>query len=181
MAPSRTRKTPMQIDGQLLRRSSRIAQLQETQKNQVSIDIPTVNKSPQKKSAPKKQRVIKQHLQSIKVDDYDSMKINDLFKLVNMHTLDQSNKKLYYNILQKIVKNVDKLSIRNRVKDMYEKRADVITFVCSTLNVSFDTVDDFLDTTLCYKEVKEAQLRKTVRSMETDLDFIIQSINKIKI
>lgn len=178
MAPSRTRKTPMQIDGQLLRRSSRIAQLQETQKNQVSIEVPTVNKSPQKKSAPKKQKVVKQHQQ---VDDYDSMKINDLFKLVNIHTVDQTSKKLYYNILQKIVRNVDKLSIRNRIKDMYEKRADVIAFVCSTLNVSFDTVDDFLDTTLCYKEVKEAQLRKNVRSMDTDLDFIIQSMNKIKI
>lgn len=181
MAPKASQKSSMQIDSQPLRRSSRIAQLQDTQNKQASTVAPTINKQPQKKTSSKKRNVsMKKQITSL-FEDYEQMKISDLFKLVALHTTDETEKKLYYSVLQRIVRNINKFSIKNRVKEMYDKRVDVIKFVCSSLNLSFETVDDIFDVISCYKEVKDAQLRQNAKSIEHDLDWIIQSMTTIKI
>lgn len=186
MAPSKSnQKTPMEVDGQTLRRSARIAQLQNPTSKSIVLSvlspIPTVSKVSQKKIASQKRaKETKVQLTQL-CYDYEHMKISDLFKLVKIHTPNEIDRAIYSNVLQRLVRNTSKLSIRNLVKDMYDRRSTVIAFVCSSMHLSFETVDDMFDTILCYKEVRDAQMRHKKNNLDSDLDLLIQSIATIKI
>jgi hypothetical protein len=183
MAPSKSnKKILMEIDGQVLRRSARIANLQDTTKKVVVLSpVPTVSKVSQKKIASQKRAKETKTQLTQQCYDFESMKINDLFKLVKIHTPNEVDRTIYYNVLQRVVRNTSKLAIRNRVKEMYDRRSSVMAFVCSCLHLSFETVDDMFDTILCYQEVKDAQMRHTMNNLDSDLDLLIQSIATIKI
>lgn len=182
MAPSKSKKTSMEIDGQVLRRSARIAKLQDTTKTSVMLSpVPSVSKASQKKVTSQKRAKATKAQLTQQCYDYEHMKISDLFKLVKIHTPNEVDRSVYYNVLQRIVRNTTKLAIRNCVKDMYDRRSAVIAYVCKHMHLSFETVDDMFDTILCYQEVRDAQIRHKMNNFSSDLDLLIQSIATIKI
>jgi hypothetical protein len=187
MSLSKTNISSMEVDVPL-RRSARIAKLHETQQKQ-QITTPPINKTTQKrvssvskkaKASPKKlEKVMKEYVKQL--PKFDNIKINDVFKLVKTYAKNESERKLVYSVLQHIVKNTKNLHINNLIKDVYDNRADVIAFVCASMQLSFETVDDILDTILSYEEIRDSQVQKASNTTKSDLDFIIQSLSTIKL
>jgi hypothetical protein len=206
MAPARKGKSPMQIDGQILRRSPRLSKIAQHEVMTDMTDMtdikdtkdtkdmhstvnpaepicsaPTVVKPCQKKTSCKQKLTgTKMALTNVLLE-FDSMKISDVFKYVKSHSVSESDSSIIISVLQRVIKNTKKLGIRNRIKDVFDRRHDVIAFVCSSFHLSFETVDDILDTIMCYKEVKDAQLRSTAYGESNDLDMLISSLATIKI
>ena len=181
MAPSKTKMVSMEVDVPL-RRSARIAKLQEVQQKQ-QVVVPPVNKTKQKRVTTVKKtvkKVIQECLTEL-YQDFDTIKISDVFKLVKKYETSDDMRKLYYLVVQHIVRNTKNLHINNLIKDVYENRVDVITHVCTFMSLSFETVDDILDTILSYAEIRDAQLRKASNTTKSDLDFIIQSLATISL
>lgn len=181
MAPSKTKTASMEVDVPL-RRSARIAKIQEVQQKQEVIVPPPVIKKTQKRVSPVKKTTEKVMKDCIKqLPDFNTIKISDVLKLVKAYAKTDNERKLYNSVVQHIVRNTRNLQINNLIKDVYDNRATVITYVCKCMQLSFETVDDILDTILSYAEIKDAQLRKASNNAMNDLDFIIQSLATIKL
>ncbi len=168
MAPSR-RSVSMQVDGQILRRSPRLAPQQEQEHH-----VPSVIKPVQKKTCAKKP--LKNVLQA-----YEDITISDVVKITKVYSVNDTDSELTKSVLQRIIRNAKKLKIRNRIKDMYDRRAEIMAFVCTSFKLSYEVVDDMLDAISCYKEVKDAQIISASKNITNDLDSIINSFATIKI
>jgi putative alpha-1,2-mannosidase len=163
----------MQIDGQVLRRSPRFTPSQE-QEVLPTLLATSVIKPLQKKVCAKKTL-------SNALKAYEEITISEVVKLTKYNFVNDTESELITSVLQRIIRNAKKLKIRNRIKDMYDRRAEVMAFVCTSFKLSYEVVDDMLDAISCYKEVKEAQMISARKNITNDLDSIINSFAIIKL
>jgi hypothetical protein len=135
-----------------LRRSERIAKLQE-KKKQLAEKQEVVQPKPRCTIKPQTAVKKKQNRKKVKpsiielitnTDDLEKIKINHLLPLVEKHCSDNTERTFKCKIINIILKNYKKIGIRNNVKDL-SLHVNKVSYCLHMMNVGLSSVVDIQD------------------------------------
>ena len=193
------------VEMQTIRRSERIAQLEQQKTMQKvstsSKETATKKKRTSQKANKKITHVVKKVVAPKTKKEYikktrkiidkfliiESVKISDLFSLVKKYSMTTVEQKLKYMLLQTILKNLKEFNIKNNVVDMYKCRiriAEILSIkVSKTLADIMSNIEDMLGySEICVIEDKPyCPIENGEIVMEDSIDCLMDMFNSCSI
>ena len=159
------------VEMQTIRRSERIAQL-EQQKKIPKVSTPSQETAPKKKRSSRKAnkkithvvtkiiapKTKKEYIKKTRkiIDKFliiESVKISDLFSLVKKYSMTTVEQKFKYMLLQTILKNLKEFNIKNNVIDMYKYRIHIAEILSIKVSKTLADVMANIEDMLGYSEI----------------------------